>query len=173
MPGPAPERPLDLLRLLATFGWHQVAYLVVGGVAVQVHGHRRTTKDLDVVPAPWAGNHERLAAALEELEARQRGVDPASAELPVTAPERLRLAPIVPPLTTKHGEVHVLNEPKGAAPYDDMRRRALVVDLDGIEVAVVGLDDLIRMKRAAGRPEDLADIAVLTAVEREEEPGAE
>lgn len=170
MPEPVPERPLDLLRLLATLGRHEVDYVVVGGVAVQVHGHRRTTKDLDIVPAPSPRNHERLAAALSELEARQRGVDPGRTEIPPTDPERLRLAPIVPPLTTRHGEVRVLNEPKGGAPYRALRARALVIDLDGVEVAVVGLDDLIRMKRAAGRPEDLADIAVLCGIEREGGP---
>jgi predicted nucleotidyltransferase len=48
-----------------------------------------------------------------------------------------------------------------------MRERALVVDLDGNDVAIVSLDDLIRMKRAAGRPRDLDDIATLTEVERQ------
>jgi hypothetical protein len=167
MRGPVPERPLDLLRLFETFDRHGVAYLVVGGVAVQVHGHRRTTKDLDVLPAPSPGNHERLAAALDELEARQRDVGPGRVEVSATDPDRLRLAPIVPPLITKHGEVHVLNEPKGGAPYEELRDRALVIDLDGVEIGIVGLDDLIRMKRAAGRQEDLEDIAVLTAIERD------
>lgn len=161
-PESIPERPLDLMKMLAVVAHHGVDYLVVGGVAVQVHGHRRTTKDLDVVPAPRGDNYERLAAALDELEAHPRGVDPTSVTVSPTDPERLRLASIVPPLTTKHGELHILNEVKGAAPWEEMRARALVVDLDGVEVAIAGLDDLIRMKRAAGRRADLADIAVLT-----------
>jgi predicted nucleotidyltransferase len=160
-----PERPFDLRSLLAILDRHDVDYLIVGGIAVQVHGHRRTTKDLDLVPSPSPGNHERLAAALEEVEARQTGVDPQSVSVAPTDPERLRLAPIVPPLTTRHGEVHILNEVKGAAPYDELRNRALVLDLDGIEVAIVGVDDLIRMKRASGRPEDIEDIEVLTALD--------
>lgn len=157
-------RPLDLMRLLATLDEHGVAYLVIGGVATQVHGHRRTTKDLDVLPSPAPGNHERLATALVALDAHLRD----SPELPAPRdPEQLRTAPIVPPLITRHGELHVLNEPKGAGPYADLRSRALVLDLDGIEVAIVGLDDLIRMKRATGRRADLDDIAVLSAVARE------
>lgn len=52
----------------------------------------------------------------------------------------------------------------GPPPYDQLRARAVVVDLDGLEIAIVGLDDLISLKRAAGRPSDLADLAVLTAV---------
>ena len=157
-------RPLDLVRLFATLDEHDVEYLVIGGVATQVHGHRRTTKDLDVMPDPALGNHERLAAALAELDAQLRD-DP---DLPAPRDaEQLRAAPIVPPLLTRHGELHVVNEPKGAGRYPDLRARALVLELDGIEVAIVGLDDLIRMKRATGRRADLDDIAVLSAVARE------
>jgi hypothetical protein len=134
-------------------------------VAVQVHGHRRTTKDLDLVPEPSQENLRRLASALEELEARVAGPQRGDIEISPTGPHRLMLAAVVPPLTTKHGEVHVIKDPKGAAPWPEMRSGALVVDLEGIEVAIVGLDDLIRMKRASGRPADLEDIAVLTALE--------
>lgn len=49
-----PGAPLDLRELLATLQRHEVDYTVIGGVAVQVHGHRRTTKDLDVIPDPAA-----------------------------------------------------------------------------------------------------------------------
>ncbi len=161
-----PDRPLDLVELLRLFARHEVDYLVIGGVAVQVHGHRRTTKDLDLIPAPAPDNYRRLAAALEEAGAHVRDAGHGGAEIPAFDPDRLALAAIVPPLTTRHGEVHVINDVKGAAPYDAIRDRALALDLDGVPVTVVGLDDLIRMKRATGRPADLEDIAVLTAVQR-------
>ena len=45
--------------------------------------------------------------------------------------------------------------------------RALVVDLDGLSVAIAGIDDLLRMKRAAGRPQDLTDIGALTRSDEE------
>lgn len=154
-----PHRPLDLQELFRTLARHRVDYLVIGGVAVQVHGHRRTTRDLDVIPAPASENTVRLLAALEELEAHPR-------ELPGAIPtvEQLGAAPAVPPLTTRHGELHVLNEVPGAAAYDLMRDRALPLDLDGVPVVVVGLDDLIAMKRVSARASDLEDLAVLTAL---------
>ena len=68
----------------------------------------------------------------------------------------------MPPLTTVHGELHILNRVPGAAAYEEVRRRALVLDLAGLPIAVVGLDDLIAMKRASGRPSDREDLAVLT-----------
>ncbi len=168
--GPA-ERPLDIRRLFEVLERHRVEYLVIGGVAVQVHGHRRTTKDLDLMPGPGPENAARLAAALEELRARVADQDSAR-ELSAADAERLALAAVVPPLVTEHGELHLLPEPRGAAEWAQMRSRALVVDLDGVEVSIVGLDDLLRMKVATGRKRDLDDVAVLTAIERDaREPG--
>jgi hypothetical protein len=157
-------QPLDLVELFGLLAARRVEYVVIGGVAAQVHGRRRTTKDLDIMPAPDAGNLERLARALEELDAHP-GANPAA---PTPAADQLGLAPIVPPLTTRHGALHIFNDVPGAAPYAVLRARALVTDLAGIAVAIVSVDDLIRMKRAAGRPGDLEDITALTAVERRE-----
>jgi hypothetical protein len=162
--GEAPGRPLDIGRLFGVLERHGVEYLVIGGVAVQVHGHRRTTKDLDVMPAPGGENASRLAAALDDLEARVVGGG--GQRLTAADAEQLSLVPVVPSLLTEHGELHVLPEPEGAGAWDAMRERALVVDLDGVGVAIVALDDLLRMKLAAGRPADLDDVAVLTALER-------
>lgn len=165
--GQQANRPLDLSGLLETLARHGVDYVVIGGVATQVHGHRRTTMDLDLTPDPGSENLRRLAAALAELEARPRDHDFGSGEIPPADPERLVVAPIVPPLITRHGQVHILKEPKGARAFEELRQAALVVELDGIEVAIASLDDLIRMKRAAGRSSDLDDIAALAEVERQ------
>lgn len=161
------ERPLNLGELIAVLARHDVDYIVIGGVATQVHGHRRTTMDLDLTPDPDPENLRRLSAALAELDARPADSGAGEAEISAGDPERLAIAAIVPPLHTRHGQIHILKEPKGARAFDEMRERALVVDLDGNDVAIVSLDDLIRMKRAAGRPRDLDDIATLTEVERQ------
>jgi len=157
--GDLPAAPLDLRELLATLQRHEVEYTVIGGVAVQVHGHRRTTKDLDVIPCPDRPNLERLASALAELGARPR-------DMPGGAPtaEHLASAPVVPPLTTEHGELHIPRDVPGAPPYDQLRNRALMIEFGGIALAVAGLDDLIAMKRASGRPCDDRDVAALTAL---------
>jgi hypothetical protein len=161
------DRPLDLGELIAVLARHGVDYVVIGGVATQVHGHRRTTMDLDLTPDPSPENLRRLSAALAELEARPRDAGAEEVQILAGDPERLAIAPVVPPLLTRHGQIHILKEPKGARGFAEMRERALVVDLDGNQVAIVSLDDLIRMKRSAGRPADLDDIAALTEVERQ------
>ena len=154
-----PEPPLDIERLVETLHRHGVRTVIIGGVAVQVHGHRRTTMDLDVIPAPDADNIERLAAALAELNARPRD---APSGTPSPTVEQLQVAAIVPPLMTDHGELHVLNDVPGAAPFAELYSRALTIEVDGVDLLICHVDDLISMKRASGRPADLRDIAALT-----------
>lgn len=166
----SPERPLDLRELFRVLDEHGVDYLVIGGVAAQVHGRRRTTKDLDVTPAPDPDNFTRLAAALVALDAHPAELGP-SASTPTA--EQLRLAPVVPPLTTRHGELHILNDVPGATVYAEMRTRALSTDFDGIVMRIVGVDDLIRMKQAVGRPSDIEDIEALTTIARQEVSSAD
>jgi len=86
-----PAAALDLRALLATLDRHAIEYTVIGGVAVQVHGHRRTTKDLDIIPAPNSRNLKRMINALEELEARPRDI-PGGAS---PTAEQLRTAAVV------------------------------------------------------------------------------
>ncbi len=164
-PDESAERPLDVGELIEALARHGVDYVVIGGVATQVHGHRRTTMDLDVAPDPEPENLQRLAAALSALDARPLEPGIEKAELPTGDPERLAVAAIVPPLLTRHGQLHILKEPKGGRAFEKLREAALIVDLDGTEVAIASLDDLIRMKRAAGRPIDLEDVAALTEAE--------
>lgn len=159
------ERPLDLKELFRVLNEHGVDYLIIGGVAAQVHGRRRTTKDLDLTPAPEAENFERLAAALVALDAHPTELGP---NAPTPSADQLRLAPVVPPLTTRHGELHILNEVPGAGEYTGMHGRALQIDLDGIAMRIVSVDDLIRMKRTVGRPSDIEDIEALTTIARQE-----
>lgn len=152
-------RPLDIAALFEAFAAHGVDYVVVGGIAVQVHGHRRTTRDLDLIPAPAAENLARLAAALTSLGAVPSAIPGAP---PPTAAQ-LAAAPVVAPLDTLHGELHILDEVPGARPFERLRADGLELDLDERTIPIVSLDDLIAMKRAAGRPQDLADLEVLLA----------
>lgn len=159
-----PDRPVESTEILRVLVGHRVEFVVIGGIAVQTHGHLRTTKDLDVVPEPTRENWVRLAAALSELEAGLRGVDAHLLGIDVTDPDHLEEGGNFT-LDTKHGWLDVFppDLAKGAPPYPELRRGAVVVGISGVTVAVTGLDHLLSMKRAAGRPIDLEDIAVLTA----------
>lgn len=154
-----PDRELyDPERIFAVLAAHGVDYVVVGGLAVQVHGHVRMTNDLDLIPSPARANLARLAAALNQLEARV--LNP-GAEGVVIDSKMLPRATLWQ-FATSAGDVDVLHEAPGAASFADMRARALEVSLGDLRIPFAAREDLIRMKRAAGRPVDLADIAALT-----------
>ena len=72
---------------------------------------------------------------------------------------------------TAAGNVDVLGTPPGTDGYDDLEVTAVEVDLDGLSIRVADLDDLIRMKRAAGHPKDLIEVEVLEAVRDEVDTG--
>ncbi len=157
---------LEARAILAALAKHNVDCVVVGGLAVQTHGFLRGTVDLDIIPRPDLANLSRLGEVLGEIGARTfRTAQPVN----VTDPHLLQRSGFVP-LMTDHGRFDVLNlnaTPGAPTRYEDLRERALELDLDGIPVVVVGLDDLIRMKRAAGREQDLADIRALTALDED------
>jgi len=148
----------DPERVFAVLDAHQVDYVVVGGLAVQVHGHVRTTNDLDLIPSPAKRNLTRLADALNELHARV--LNPGQEDLSIDA--RMLPRATLWQFATSAGDIDVLHDAPGAAPFPDLRARALQITLGDLQIPFAGREDLIRMKRAAGRPVDLGDIAALT-----------
>jgi hypothetical protein len=153
--------PLDAQRILEELARHRVDFVLVGGMAAQTHGNTRMTDDVDLIPRPDPENLERLADALGSLGARV--LNPGHEDLEIDV-AMLPRAPIWQ-FATQHGDIDVVHEAPGAAPYDELRDRALVIALDDLRIAVAGRDDLIRMKLARGRPVDRADVAALTEVE--------
>lgn len=154
----------DPRELLAVLARHGVDFVVIGGVAIQAYGHLRTTRDVDIIAAPTAANAERLAAALRDLDAANRGVDAEHLHDP-TRPETFAEAGSRF-LDTRAGMLDVMQDAAGAPPYAQLRARSVEVDLGEISVRVAGIDDLIALKRAADRPMDREDIAVLADLQR-------
>ena len=70
---------------------------------------------------------------------------------------------------TTAGSLDVLGTPSGTSGFADLDRGATDVDLDGFTVRVASIDDLMRMKRAAGRPKDLIGLEWLSALREEAE----
>jgi hypothetical protein len=153
-----PPPPLDVDRIVATFDRHGVDFVVIGGIAVLAHGHPRATFDLDFIADLAADNMGRLGAALDELGARVRGVD-ADLLVDPTDPEHLRSGANWT-MVTDAGWLDFMPAVAGARDYAEIV--AYAVPVRGGAFRVVGLDDLIRMKRVAGRPKDIDDIAALT-----------
>lgn len=153
----------ELLLALRKAG---VRFIIIGGIAVGVHGYVRATKDLDIVPDPAASNLTRLASLLHDIGAQHVGVGEFSAEefpYDPTDPEQLaqganfRLETRLGPLDLMQWVAGIDEDPAYAA----LAREAITVPFRDGPLLVCGLEQLIAMKRAAGREQDLIDIREL------------
>jgi predicted nucleotidyltransferase len=141
----------------------KVDFVIIGGVAVVLQAMPRFTKDLDICYSTAQDNLDALGGVLVALKARLRGIPE---EVPFVPDGRtLRQTQIVC-LTTPMGDIDLLVNPEGAPTYKTLRRRADVMDLGGHNVRIASIEDMLAMKRAAGRPQDLTDIESLEAARR-------
>jgi predicted nucleotidyltransferase len=154
---------LRLHELLRRLSEHGVDFVVVGGVAVILQASPRFTKDLDICYASEQENLDRLGDMLTESRARLRDVDE---DLPFVPDGRALRQTQILTLTTDDGGLDLLLEPDGSPGYPALRRRADQIDIGGIVVRVASIEDLIAMKRAAGRPQDLVDLESLEIARR-------
>lgn len=153
-------RPTFILGLLTA---HGVDFVVTGGIAAVLHGSARNTQDLDICFARDGANLTVLGRALTELEARLRRVADDVPFVPDAATLR-RVQTLT--METVAGHFDILASPDGAPPYERLRRNAERYDLGAFAVLVASIDDLVAMKRAAGREKDIADIGELQAIAR-------
>jgi hypothetical protein len=155
------ERKFSVEEIFATLERHDVDYVAIGGIAANAHGSRRVTLDVDIVPNPEDSNYKRLVTALDELGAPETVIDSDFRELDPRDSFDLARAAVLK-LPTAAGDLDIVNGAIGGPPYEDLRGRAIEIEVRGTPIRVASLDDLIAMKRAAGRPQDLRDIADLT-----------
>lgn len=138
-----------------------VRYILIGGVAGNVHGSARLTYDLDVVYARDRENIQRLAAALKLHSPYLRGAPPG---LPFTFDERTIRNGLNFTLTTSLGDFDLLGEVAGGGSYAQLLPYCETISEGGLAFQCVTLEGLIQLKRAAGRPKDLEAIAELQAI---------
>jgi hypothetical protein len=153
---------LDPQAIFSTLNRHGVAYLVIGGHAVACHGHVRATEDLDIIFQRSPAGEKDLAAALAEMDACWIGneIDPATGlERLVPANLSFIRSSHLMMLHTKHGYLDIFDYIPGMPELPVEPLFATSLDFAGFRV--VSLDWLLRIKKAAGRPRDLEDIAVL------------
>jgi predicted nucleotidyltransferase len=152
--------PTELLRALVH---HDVDFVVIGGIAMVLHGSARVTRDLDIAYAPTPANLKALGEVLIELGATLRDVD---ADLPFVPDHRTLRRTEMLCLSTSAGWIDLLVSPPGAPTYKTLKKRAERVDLQGTVVLLASLDDLAAMKRAADRPKDRVDLEEIDVIRR-------
>jgi hypothetical protein len=124
--------PEAILRVLAK---HDVAYVLVGGLAAALHGSPHVTTDVDITPDAGRRNLARLASAPEEMDARIR-VEDEPEGLPFDRSAQMLARTSILNLTTRFGDVDLTFVPAGTAGYRDLRRRAVEITVAGTRVVV-------------------------------------
>ena len=154
-------QPKKILEVLAR---HDVACVVIGGIASTIHGSPFTTSDVDICPDLRATNLEKLASALNELQSRILVTDePEGLQIEVTGALLRKSIPDFQFLhfMTKYGQIDLLYKPAGTEGYKDLVRNAVEGALGEVTVQIAALEDVIRSKQAAGRQRDLEHLPTL------------
>jgi hypothetical protein len=156
--------PVAICRILSEYG---VKFVVLGGFAAVVHGSPVPTEDIDVIPSREVENLERLAGALQEMNAAIRTSD---------GPVQTRIdagfiasMPNMLNLVTDYGDMDVVFNPAGQlSDFEQWSQRAENAQLEpGLVVAVATLDDIIASKAAANRLKDQRALPYLESLRDE------
>jgi predicted nucleotidyltransferase len=155
-------------RVFRLLNEHEIRYVIVGGIAVVLHGSPRLTADLDIIIDLEPVN------AGQAIEVLQRAGF--MAEIPVDirqfADEKIRRSWITEK-NMKALSLHDREMPptvidllaESPIAFEDLYQRAKLISLDEMTLRVVSIPDLIVLKRLSGRPEDLSDIAELEKID--------
>jgi len=137
-----------------------VDFVVIGGVAITAHGSAHITYDLDISYSRSRENIERLVKALAPYHPRLRGA-------PTNLPFHLDTGTVTRGLNftldTDLGDIDLLGEVAGIGMYPAVLASSIALEIFGYTCRVLSLEGLIRAKRAAGRPRDLAALPELEA----------
>ncbi|HET7443978.1 MAG TPA: hypothetical protein VFJ57_04900 [Solirubrobacterales bacterium] len=147
---------LDPERLLRSLVEHEVEFCVIGAVAAWLQGNPTVTLDLDVMPVRDLDNADRLAAALNSLEARTRGRDAPTA---LDGGDFLGWQP--QQFDTDAGPLDIVPIAAAIGGYEDVATIELA--LGDFSVRVITLDEVIASKEQLGRPKDTAALPALYA----------
>ena len=138
---------VDLLKLLEK---HRVDYVVIGGYAVMEYSEPRATKDLDLLIDCSEENAEKIYDALKEFGASLKGIDKQFFA------EREKFYKIGRPPS----RIDIITSAEGAS-FADIRETREERQLGDVTVFFISLENLIKLKEAAGRAQDLADLEKL------------
>ncbi len=140
----------DFAEMLSALSAAGAEFLVVGAYALAAHGTPRATGDLDIWVNPTVPNAQRVLEALTAFGAPLTDLTIQD----LTSSDTVFQIGVVP------CRIDILSGISGVA-FDDAWTRRVVVQIEGIDVPVIGRDDFVSNKRASGRPKDRLDLELL------------
>jgi hypothetical protein len=161
--------PLDPERIIRTLAAHGVEYVMIGALAARLQGFPRLTAHLDITPARTAENLSHLAAALGDLNASvYTETVPEGLAFDCSAASLSRAS--LWNLVTDAGRIDLAFEPSGTTGFDDLVTGAVRFEVYGTRLLAARLEDIIRSKEAADRPQDRQDVLVMREMLRRSTP---
>ncbi|MGA7877115.1 MAG: DUF6036 family nucleotidyltransferase [Desulfoferrobacter sp.] len=148
----------DYRDILLAFSKEKVRFLLVGAYAMAAHGYPRATMDIDIWVMPSPQNADAVLRAL-----RRFGVP-----LHNVTKEDLQQDGTIFQIGVAPRRIDIITAASGLL-FEEAYGRSLSVDIEGIEVHIPSLSDLIRNKRASGRTKDLADAEALESLKSSEQ----
>lgn len=145
----------DMLHALSA---EKVRFLIVGAYAMAAHGYPRATMDIDIWVMPSPRNADAVLRALNRF----------GAPLHNLTKEDLQKDGTIFQIGVAPRRIDIITEASGLR-FKEAYRRSLSINIEGIEVHIPSIDDLIRNKRAAGRTKDLADAEALEFLKNSEQ----
>ena len=158
------RKPPDFAKLVEVIAESGAEVVIIGGLAMTVHGSDYVTTDIDFAYNRTRENVEKIASALQELHPRPEGWDP---DLPFVLDAATIFNSSVLTLATDLGSLDLLGEVAGVKSFSALTSNAHEIELFGHRVRVASLEDLIRMKQAANRPKDQLHLIELKALLKE------
>lgn len=158
-------RPFDPLGAFECLISHEVDFVLIGGIAARLWGSPTVTGDLDICHSKTKANITKLTAALRAMEATLRGAE----DVLFPLQEQFLSASDNFTFSTAFGALDCLAHPAGVEGFGELSQRAERMDLEGVQVLVASLHDIMAMKRASGRRKDLIELEVLGALQEERE----
>jgi hypothetical protein len=147
----------DYKDILLALSVEKVSFLLVGAYALAVHGYPRATMDMDIWIMPSPQNADAVLRALQRFGAPLHKLTKEDLQNDDTV-FQIGVAPRRIDLITSASGLH----------FEEAYGRSLLVKIEGIEVRIPAIDDLIKNKRASGRTKDLADAEALESLRNSE-----
>lgn len=157
--------PFDPERLIRALSRNRVKYVLIGALAARLHGFPRLTADADITPSTDKPNLERLASALDDLDAKvytESVPEGLAFDRSAAALARAEMWNLV----TSAGRLDIAFTPAGTEGYEDLAEGAEKFEAFGVQFLAASLDDIIRSKAATGRAKDEDDVVLLRALKK-------
>lgn len=154
----------DYRAIIVALTDHDVDFVIIGAVALVLHGSPRVTRDLDICYSRERSQLTRLAKALAPLQPTLRG---APEGLPFALDRTTLERGLNFTLQSSAGDLDLLGEVSGLGSFAVVQRLSVAMSIYERDVRVLSLEGLERAKRAAGRLQDLVDLEEILEIRRQ------